>query len=823
MRIIPVKKAAAVAAVFSMSLSFAACGMKTGGEQKSGEASHSGNRISVDSPWYESEITEITPDVDTGRKLTSSHTDLAGADDSYIVFLTRGYFDVPENFDWEKYNNRDFELSLLTVVDRNTKQTINSLDLIQNIKNAEYIESAEYDNGSITVTYGVFDELNENITFREANIDPLTGTLTDDQEFPDDRRFENSFKIGEYKVGTTFMWDKTSYYGLSITGPGGEMKKAVIRDPQTDFYDIPVILSAGDNMALIPAGGEDGKHFYELDLETGSITPLDGADYEWLGAGQLSSVFPGSEGISYFMTSSGIEKIDVKNRSVDTAFDFSWCGVNRHDLADLDIADFSEDSILLCGDLYSSGPYSMSDKPSITIVDMTKAQNPNAGKTVLELYAPDGCVDGKIGDAILKFNRTNSEYYIEVTDRYGTEGFFDENQAIDSEDDYDSFNLTGNSKISNALAMDIMNGEGPDILMNCGSYGQLNNPDYLADLTPYVGDLDPEMYFTNIIEGAGTDGKLFQLPVCFTVDGIRTSPEYAGASGTGFTTEEYEDFLNNVLNGHDVIPSGQAYYFAKIFGAMSDSFIVDGKADFSVPEFSGLAGFVKNNVPESAVSWNSGNYGGYYDPAPATDNSYDVEMPVSIGDMAYSGENKADYVSCGGMSSYISGLADGKDETVILGIPSVDGRGPVFTPVISVAVSANARNIGACAGFVKLLLSDDVQQSLAMDDYFVLNRAAFRLGGKAAVDYYNGEGGVDIFGYDYVTGKPMANSMVFSDRNIDDMENNILNCSKMNSADAAVSLILIEEMPPYFMGQKELPEVVAIAQDRVQKVLDERK
>ena len=44
----------------------------------------------------------------------------------------------------------------------------------------------------------------------------------------------------------------------------------------------------------------------------------------------------------------------------------------------------------------------------------------------------------------------------------------------------------------------------------------------------------------------------------------------------------------------------------------------------------------------------------------------------------------------------------------------------------------------------------------------------------------------------------------------------------MSSRDAAINLILIEEMPAYFTGQKDIKDVVAIAQDRVQKVLDER-
>lgn len=35
-------------------------------------------------------------------------------------------------------------------------------------------------------------------------------------------------------------------------------------------------------------------------------------------------------------------------------------------------------------------------------------------------------------------------------------------------------------------------------------------------------------------------------------------------------------------------------------------------------------------------------------------------------------------------------------------------------------------------------------------------------------------------------------------------------------------MILIEEMPAYFLGQKDLDSVIKIAENRIQKVLDER-
>lgn len=508
----------------------------------------------------------------------------------------------------------------------------------------------------------------------------------------------------------------------------------------------------------------------------------------------------------------------MKKKTSEAVMNYSWCTVNRATLNYLSIVDCSEDEIVLCGEKYASSPYEMSAQNDFVIVDLTKAEsNPHAGKTILEMFCSYGYVEEKIGDAIIKYNENSSNYFIEVTDRYSHVDDLNYNN-LNSDDDYENANLNVNAKISNELAMDIMNGEGPDILMNASELGQLNDTNYLADLTPYIGTLDPDKYFTNIIDASLVDGKLFHLPVSYTIEGIQTDAKYAGASGVGFTPAEYEKFLNETLNGTDCVPYGQGLYFTKVFNAQSDKFITNGKADFSAPEFAELAEYVKNNVQESSKSWDEM----YND-----DTYYSSTVGVGAAAAPVKGDtgntSPAIYGSVYGVSGYFMNMANIQGNgSAILGIPSTDGRGPMVSPYVSIAVSAQAQNVDACGEFVKLLLSDDIQKSLAMNDNFVLSREAFREGGQKAVEYYNGEGGEYMFGYDYETGLPKDNRLMFSEQNINELEKIIESCSCTNAADAAINLILVEEMPAYFIGQKSLEEVAKVAQDRAQKVLDER-
>ena len=798
----------ASALAVSMIMPLAACKKKT----EDGK-SRSGKKIKDDMPWYDANYLDIDVEFDKSREIDYTYSRLAGADKDNIVILTTGNYRIPDNLDWSQYNYNDYAISVLTVFNRDSMQTVQNIDLSASLSANDYVENAIYDRGTITAMISSYDEQTYEMVRKEVDYDAVTGNQTASRKSEyTDGNIERSFRIGEYRVDTEMHWDERSWYTLYIYSDG--VKKTLdLKDDKKEYYDIPVVIPMSDKTALIPVSTDGDNLYFELNLETATVTERDAKEYDWLTSADIYSPFSGSDGNIYFSTSTGISTVDFKSKSMTEVLNFSWCGISRNKLTNLEIADYSKDSFLLVGQFYSSAAFSDDYQEQFYVLELTKAdKNPHAGKTILELYSTWGYTPEAVSDAILEFNQTNGDYFIEVTDRYGDniDGSYYEN--ANSDDDYNIAQLNVDSEMSNQLAMDIMNGEGPDILMDVSSYGQLNNTNYLVDLTPYVGSLGSDKYFTNVIDAAKVDGKLYNLPIAFRVDGIQTDAKYAGKSGVGFTTKEYEDFLNNTLNGQDIIPSGQAVYFTTLFNNMSEKFIVDGKADFHGSEFAELAEFVKNNVPESARSWDD-----------YTEESY----VYAVGAAAFKGDRTstdsiAVYISCYGYTGYIMGIAQLNGGSAILGIPSTDGRGPIIASQTSVAISAQAYDVDACGEFVKMLISDDIQKEMALNDNLVLNREAFREAGKVAIDYYNGDGGRGMFDYDWNTGMPLDERRTFSQSTIDDLEKIIDSCSTMETPDAAINLILIEEMPAYFSGQKDLDSVITIAQDRVQKVLSER-
>ena len=770
--------------VFSIVLSIASCGKKNN--------SRSEKKISEDSPWFTSNIIDCESGADPDKNIEYLNYFLAGADDKYYVVFARGRYAMPpeDEIDYDNFDYNSFNFGVVSVVDKNTKTVVNTIDLNNGLStdmlSYEHIDNAVYSNGRVTVKTSA----------KERDYDPLTGEVLDVR--PVQRRdfypITNFYKVGDYAIEVEIIWADNSSCSsyVNIKSPDGNMNSVELSELGSQMY-VDAVLSIDDAKALVLVSTNKGYRYYELDLANGKLTQARDKDYEWLDANKLGQFFLGSDGIVYCRNANGYSTINVATKSTEDVFDYSWCNINRGIISRLELADCTGDSFIFIGQTKPSSIYE-SAPISFQIIELTRAdKNPNAGKTILELYTD--FVDETVGAAVEKFNNENTKFFIEYVDSYSDEMLkaFESVDVVSMDDDeYKQYKLELDNKLSNALAMDIMNGEGPDILINTSKYSQLNNPEYLIDLSPYVKDFDPDQYFTNIIDGARTEEALYQLPVSFSINGIYTDIESAGSSGIGFTLDEYPDFVKGPCNGTDLIQSGQAVYFAMLFNDMRDKFLVDGKADLSVPGFAMLADYVKDNVPEKC-------------------QPFEI-----ISEKTY---NYADYRNFYGIGSFYSARTGMIKNPTILGIPSLDGHGPNFTPLYSVAVSKQAVDAGACGDFVKILISDEIQTYMAMKDYFVINRNAFRTAAEKANSYYNNGGSMHSNGGG---SSPYNGGKKFSETEVDNVERVIMSCSKMQTEDSAISIILIEEMPAYFLGQKDLDAVVKIAQDRVQKVLDER-
>lgn len=772
--------------IMSVALSIISCG-KSKGNKRDAEI------ISEDSPWFESEVIKVDLGIDTSKELSSYEAKMIGFDDKYMVILFTGtYWSQSDADAGEPFAN-------ISVLDRETKE-VKRFGLADSLGENDYVNGGYYKDGKLTLQVNVYDPKTYDVNAVDEDIDITTGKILDTRKYEgsEESYSLNSYQIGEYRIEASIKGLETDpRVVLKWNSSEDDEKQVEIKGENDHLYGVRIVLPIADTHVLVAVDSARDTLFYELDLKDGTINLLDAKDYEWLRLEEIGTTFTGSDGKTYYTkyNGKGISCIDFDNKKIDTFLDFNWCDVDLNVLSLLNMIENDGHSVILAGSVESRFRLTTENNQSgleYYVVELTRAEkNPHAGKTVLSLYMANETGFDEVTDAILEFNNSSTEYYIKITDKYSKD--YTAMREAQSNEEYRIASLNSDNDMSNQLTMDIINGTGPDIFVNTSNLGVLNNGNYLVDLSPYFKDLDSSKIFTNIVEASKVDDKLYQLPVCYRIEGIETKSGLVGSSGVGFTLEEYKEFVKGPLNGKDIVGAGHAYYFTRLFNNMSDKFIINGKADFSCPEFAELASYVNDNVQDKRVSDDNEN--------------------ESSDELIASG------VTCYGISKYFGELARFNGDLTITGLPSCDGRGPQFDAWVSVAVSAQSTDVNACAEFAKLLLSDDIQTGFAEQEYLVLNREAFRNVGLAAVEYYNGAGVRRLASQGY----PITeNRFVYSTKDIDNLEKIILSCSGMKAEDSAISIILIEEMPAYFTGQKDLDAVVNIAQDRVQKVLDER-
>ncbi len=772
--------------IMSVALSIFSCG-KTKGNKRDAEI------IAEDSPRFESEVIKVDLGIDTSKELSTYEAKMIGFDDKYLVILFSGTY-------WSQSDtNAGDPFANISILDRETKE-VKKFSLTDTLGENDYVDGGSYKDGKLTLQVNTYDPKTYSVSVMDKDVDITTGEILDSRKhnISENNYSAISYEIGEYIVETNLKgMDTNPKVVLTWSSSAGDKNQVEIKGDNNILYGVPVILPITDTRILVPVYSERDTLFYEIDLKEGTLKDLDAKDYEWLRLEEMGTTFTGTDGKTYYTkyNGKGISCIDFDNKTIDTFLDFNWCDVDLNVLSKLNMIENDGKSVTLAGSVESRFRLSTDNTPSVLdyyIVELTKVEkNPHAGKTVLSLYMGNETGFDEVTDAILEFNNSSTEFYIKITDKYSKD--YTVIREAKSNEEYRLASLNSDNDMSNQLTMDIINGTGPDIYVNTSNLGVLNNDNYLVDLSSYFKDLDSSKFFTNIVEASKVDDKLYQLPVCYRIEGIETKSELVGTSGVGFTLEEYKEFVQGPLNGNDIIRTGQAFYFTRLFNNMSDKFIINGKADFSCPEFAELASYVNDNVQDKRVSDDNEN--------------------ESSDELIASG------VTCYGISKYFGELVRFNGDLTITGLPSCDGRGPQFDAWVSVAVSAQSTDVNACAEFAKLLLSDDIQTGFAEQEYLVLNREAFRKVGLDAVEYYNGAGVRRLASQGY----PITeNRFVYSTKDIDDLEKIILSCSGMKAEDSAISIILIEEMPAYFTGQKDLDAVVNIAQDRVQKVLDER-
>ncbi len=551
------------------------------------------------------------------------------------------------------------------------------------------------------------------------------------------------------------------------------------------LYDMQTFIPDADGNLICCGSGEYTNVVYKLDINTYEVTAETNINFDWY------SYQAAADGNFYSIDEEGIKKANLDTMECEPLLSFENCNVNLYKTTSLDIMNVTEDSIVLAGPVRLNSE-NYESAPSFSICTLTKADNnPNDGKKRITIGLIDGYADVAMSEAIYQFNETSEQYIASVKiyssyDNLSSENLTDEN--------FQEQALSATAIMTNELSIELMSGDGPDIIMNAASLSQLNNNDYLKDISEYFSKLDSASYFTNIIEASKTGDALYQLPISFITSGIACETQYAPSNGTGFTLPEYTDFVYGPCNGIDPIEAGRNEYFLQGVTRMSDLFINSDikTVNFCQDSFYEYATYCLENVPEEIY---------YDDEALYYMDSY--------------------WTSLEDLSSYANVSDSGKKDVGFYGV-SVDGRGPCIEVISSVGISANTQFEDACYEFIDILISEDIQYLCSDSNTNCININALKRICVDEVERLNKEY-ENLLAYGFSETELAEFGLGRVDERITDSYVACLSAADtLASIDPAVAVIIIEEIPAYFAGQKDIQEVATLINNRAQTVMDER-
>lgn len=472
---------------------------------------------------------------------------------------------------------------------------------------------------------------------------------------------------------------------------------------------------------------------------------------------------------NFFAIKSGsiVSALNTETMAFEQVYDVSHCNINRYtfERTGNGVLSYSNETLVM-----AEGEYSIDCPLMITVINQCEG-NPYQGRTLLTAASIGQYCTYEEAELVYRFNRDQEDVYIIIDDSYVSSELTEQFSS-----DYMSY-ISGISEITSQLAIDLISGEGPDIIFDGYNYAELNNTDCLIDIMPYIEDggfMDSSTYYSNVFSLASNNNQLFQVPLNINIVGLYSA--FTASSempNAGFTFDEYELYIDDVYNGYDPlnVRRNQVDYFTLCFNAMDDLFINDGVIDLDNDAFYALVDYCSRNAFDLKSSEDVGSGEMFY---------YDRTLFTN------------DY----GLLNYI------------YGIPSYDGRGVQLSCTNSVGVSASCSNPDMAIEFIYYSLSTSTQT-----DLFGLNSVIRDVAQNASYDY------VDEL--NRINGD-MQYTYEYADMQMDIFAEVIQNASGFYSSDSDVTSIIYEEMPAYFCGDKTIEEIIPIIEDRIQTVLGER-
>jgi hypothetical protein len=650
-------------------------------------------------------------------------------------------------------------------------------------------------------------------------IDPATGNdaLKIDfeavrQEFPN---FEVSHLIaatdGTLVVAGDYLRKETNRHSIlfSLFDGEGNQKTVYELDAGNNGTLRDLILLPDGSPAALIVNGEGVNELRPIDVNTGEPGKS---------AGELPYRF---ENVVWSMKDG--EYVSQLSGGLDCAKLGDTVGSELLTWLDCEIYSIQIDPIGIVGEdgvLCLSQIYDYAYNIILEFVVIKKVPKEEARKTVLTLAC--NAVTYNINLLTFQFNRYNPDYRIKILD-------------------YSKYNSRNDQTAGiNMLNIDLSNGSIPDMLALDGlPYETYASKELFENLYPYI-DADAELGGRDGVVPAilkaseSPGGELYQISPEFDIRTVRANSKYAGLENS-WSLDEFNAILKanpqmslfgNSVSRYDILQ--------QILQVSMDEFVnlKTGEVRFESPEFIQLIAFAKQ-FPDTANE-------DYFTVVDAEKSNID------------SGEQLAGVAIINDVREFMWDLTLIGGNCVYKGFPCAGGNGSSFHLYKSLAMTKACSDKKGAWTFMRNILGTDHQREVAWD--LPTNKQLFdeRFEGLLAINYKvpiydeNGElippdlseigpyaivdefGGVllpnGLAGHYTEDGKDIEIPYyTMTDEQYTRIMNFINSIDRLDQQNQYLSVIISEELAPFFAGQKDAESTAKIIQSRAQIYVSEQR
>lgn len=223
----------------------------------------------------------------------------------------------------------------------------------------------------------------------------------------------------------------------------------------------------------------------------------------------------------FYLDGNGIRKVDMSGNEQSSIYiDWNDVDMNRYGVIGTN-ARLTGECIQLIRNRFEQDGKERYGAMQVQLVTIRKADNnPYAGRTTVEL-GNRNINDERLLEYVLEYNRmTEHKIRIDVHDY---------SQDIAGYGAYDKV-ISG---VEDQIYLNMLSGEGPDILANFSTLPQFSSDAVLLDLNSFIdgdGGLDRSRYYDSAFRSFEIGGKLYHIPVCMDVYGFVGDQRLLGES-----------------------------------------------------------------------------------------------------------------------------------------------------------------------------------------------------------------------------------------------------------------------------------------------------